>query len=439
MRSRTSSGPTSPRRLALGLIATALAFGAATGASYADSPPAPDLSAAVHYLTTTTGANGVVDGTSLAHDGYYEAFAGFADYGLTIDGALALAATRIDNTTLTKVVEVLDQSRKDPSGQSVNDWTGIGTPFAGGGSIGKEALLTEVTGLDPHAFGGHDLISALDHIVCTTTDVANGCAGPGNYLYATSTFSQALGVIAQLRAGDAKGAASALAYLESLQDSAGAWPSVLPATGDADVDSTAIAAMALALLPTDATAAAAATKAEAWIASRQGADGGFAGVTGNSTNSAALAIPALTLAGPTYATRISAAVGFLAGEQNPDGGFDAAAGGQPGSDVRASAQVVGGIGGTSLGTLSDVIEPDSGGQTTTTTAPTSTTAPTGSTTTTVRVAGAAGGGPAAPVPGPVTLPATGAGTGRSLEWVAGLLVVGLTASRARRRRRWTRA
>ena len=302
-------------------------------------------------------------------------------------------------------------------------------------------MLAEATGLDPHAFGGHDLISALDHIVCTTTDVANGCAGPGNYLYATSTFSQALGVIAQFRAGDTVGAAPAVAYLESLQNSAGAWPSVLPATGDADVDSTAIAAMGLALLPTDATAAAAATRAEAWIASRQGADGGFAGVTGNSTNFGGTGHPGVDARG--------------ADVRDPDLRRDRVPGrraesrrrvqrrGRRSAGLRraASAQVVGGIGGTSLGTLSDVIEPDSGGGTTTTVAPTSTTsttaAPTGSTTT-VRAAGAAGGSAAAPVQGSVTLPATGAATGRSVEWAVVLVVLGTTASRARRRRRSTR-
>ena len=61
---------------------------------------APDLAAAVHYLATTRGANGVTGGTSLGGDGYYEAFAQFGDFGLTLDGAFALAATRTDNTTL---------------------------------------------------------------------------------------------------------------------------------------------------------------------------------------------------------------------------------------------------------------------------------------------------------------------------------------------------
>ena len=208
----------------------------------------------------------MVDGTSLAHDGYYEAFDQFGDFGLTIDGAFALAATGTDNATLKKVVDFIDGRGKDRSGRSIDDWTGIGTAFASGGAIGKEALLAEVTGFDPHNFGGHDLIAGVDGLICTTTDVANGCAAPGNYLFATSTFSQALGIIAQLRAGDTTHAAAPIAYLESLQNSDGSWPSLIPSSGDSDVDSTAMAAMALALLSTDATASAAVTKAVTWIA-----------------------------------------------------------------------------------------------------------------------------------------------------------------------------
>ncbi len=338
------------------IVALGLVLGVAAPASAA---PTPNLAAAVHYLTTTTGANGVHDGTSLGTDGYYESFPGFADFGLTVDGAFALAAAGTDNPTLRKVVDLLDHATKDPSGQSVNDWTGIGTAFATGGSIGKEALLAEATGFDPRHFGGHDLIAALDGIICTTADVANGCSAPGNFLFATSTFAQASGIIAQLRAGDHAGAAPAIAYLETLQNSDGAWPSLLPSTGDADVDSTAMAAMALALVGTDPAATAAVTKAETWIAQRQRSDGGFTGTAGESTNSAALAIQGLSLAGPRYATQIAKAASFLAGEQNADGGFDVGAG-QSGSDVRASAQVVGGFVGTSFGTLSDDVTSSAG-------------------------------------------------------------------------------
>jgi len=84
---------------------------------------------------------------------------------------------------------------------SADTWTGIGTRFAAGGSIGDEALLAEVTGYNPRDFGGHDLIAALNASVCARVSAGGNtsCAGAGNYTYATSVFDQALGIIAQLR------------------------------------------------------------------------------------------------------------------------------------------------------------------------------------------------------------------------------------------------
>jgi hypothetical protein len=333
----------------------------------ADIGTTPDLTAATHFLATNTDANGVADGTSLAVDGYYDGDVDFADWGLTIDGAFALAATGTDNATLANVVHVFTAGKADPSGDTANGWSGIGTAFAQGGSIGKEALLAEMTGFDPHSFGGNDLIAALDSIVCTAA--SSSCAAAGNYAFTASTFSQALAIMAQLRADDAANAAAPVDYLAGLQEADGGWSSAIPAADKSDVDSTAMAVMALALAPGD-TAAAAVAKGIAWITAQQTADGGFPGAAGDSTNSAALAIQAMTLDKAAHQTQIDNALAFLAGQQNSDGGFTIAAGGQPGSDIRASAQAVGGAVGTSFGTLTDDI---SAVGTTTTPPPTSTT------------------------------------------------------------------
>ena len=336
----------------------------------------PDLSRAVHYLATTTGANGA-DGTSLAKNGYYEAFPPLADFGLTIDGAFALAATGTDDPDLRTVVNLFRDDAADGGGNTADSWTGIGTQYASGGSIGKEAVLAEATGYDPRNFGGHDLIGALDHLICRAATGAPNfdCAGAGDYEYATSTFSQALGIIAQLRAGDATGAARAVTYLESLQNQAGAWPSLLPSSGDSDVDSTAIAAMALALLPHDSTADAAVSRALAWIAAGQHADGGFTGTAGESANSTGLAIQGLLLAGAKYGSAVARARHFLAGQQNSDGGFQPSTTAPPGSDVRASTQAVSGSVGTSFGALSDDIAHSAVAPTSTSAAATTTAAP----------------------------------------------------------------
>ncbi len=314
---------------------------AATG-NAAPAGSTPDLTKATGYLVAPA---------NLIAGHYYESFPGFADFGLTIDGALALASAGKNDPALAKIVTFLDQRGTDSGGQSVDAWTSIGTVYANGGSIGKEALLAEATGYDPKNFGGHDLIAALDSTVCAaaTSSVDAVCAAAGNYANSGSIFSQSLGIMAQLRAGDSTNAASPISYLESLQRGSGAWPSQIPDSGDSDVDSTAMAMMALSLVP---GASAAVAKGAAWLAAQQQADGGFPGAAGDSTNSAALAIQGLSLDAATYATQIAKALAFLAGQQNSDGGFNVAAGGQPGSDVRASTQITSGATGISFGTLS---------------------------------------------------------------------------------------
>jgi hypothetical protein len=162
-------------------------------------------------------------------------------------------------------------------------------------------------------------------------------------------FDQALGIMAQLRAGQASEAAAPVRYLESLRSANGSFPSLIPPSGGPDVDSTAMAVMALALAP-GPRAAADVAAGIAWIAGRQEHNGGFPGAGAESINSTALAIQALTLRAGAHRAQISAALAFLASQQNSNGGFNADAG-QPGSNLRASTQAVGGAAGTSFGTL----------------------------------------------------------------------------------------
>jgi len=326
------------RAVAAAAIACGLMGIAIPGTAAASQGTAPDQLTGSAYL--------VAPGNLMAGH-YYESFPGTADWGLTIDGALALAGTGDDDAALAAMVAFMDEDGKDPSGATVNDWTGIGTSNASGGAIGKEALLVEVTGGNPRSFGGHDLIAALDASVCTRASAS--CPASGSYLNATSVFDQALGIIAQLRAGQVSEAAAPIAYLESLQSADGSYPSVIPPSGAPDVDSTAMAVMALALAP-GARAAADAAAGIAWTASRQEHNGGFPSAGAESINSTGLALQALTLRAGVYRARISAALAFLASQQNSNGGFDVDAG-QPGSNLRASVQAISGVAGTSFGTL----------------------------------------------------------------------------------------
>ncbi len=272
---------------------------------------------------------------------------------MTIDGAYALAATGHDNATLRNIVDFLDKGGRDASNRGVHDWTKIGTKYAGGGFIGKTAVLAETVGRDPRNFGGKNLIAALAQGTCAAATPAEPrkCAGKGNYTYANSVFSQSLGIIAQVRAGETAAAAQPVTYLKSLRDpESGAWPSLIGEPSDIEVDSTAMAAMTLDLLP-DADSRASVDRALVWLADQQLPDGGFPGASGNSVNSAALAVQGLSLDAEKYRAEIAKARKFLASQQNKDGGFNVTKGGQPGSDVRASTQAVGGATGISFGVL----------------------------------------------------------------------------------------
>ncbi|RAJ58120.1 prenyltransferase/squalene oxidase-like repeat protein [Streptomyces sp. KhCrAH-43] len=310
----------------------------------------PDLKKGVAYLTSAA---------NLRQGHYYPGDPKLpgADFGLTIDGAYALAATGLDNDALRGIVDFLDQGGRDGAGKTLQDWTGAGTKYALGGSMGKAALLAEAVGRDPRDFGGKDLIAGLNTAVCEKASKApdRSCPDKGAYTYAPSVFSQSLAIMAQLRADEKEAAQQPIAYLESLQHDSGAWPSLIPATGDSDVDSTAIAAMALDLAGGE-KADKAVDKALAWIAGKQLSDGGFPGAAGDSVNSAALAVQGLSLDEKRYDSEITKALKFLAGQQNPDGGFNVARDGQRGSNLRASAQAVGGATGISFGLLERSLE-----------------------------------------------------------------------------------
>jgi len=336
-------GSTRIRRwAAAGAVALALLGAGVPSAAAASARRAPNLVAGSRYLVAP---GNLIDGH------YYQSFPGTADFGLTLDGALALAATGDDDAKLAAIVAFLDHQGTDPSGDTVNEWTGIGTSYASGGAIGKELLLAEVVGANPRSFGGHNLITALNATVCARASGGTNpvCPAAGSYRNDTSMFDQALGVIAQLRAGQAGAAAKPVGYLESLQHANGSFPALIPPSGGADVDSTAMAVMALALVPGTRAAADVAAGVD-WIAGQQERNGGFPDAGAESINSTGLAIQALTLRAAAQRARIDLALAFLAGQQNGNGGFNADAG-QAGSNLRASTQAVGGAVGTSFGTL----------------------------------------------------------------------------------------
>ncbi|MDQ2709815.1 MAG: terpene cyclase/mutase family protein [Actinomycetota bacterium] len=332
---------------------TALALGSALVIAQQASaaPGGPDAQKAVGYLTAP---GQLVDGH------YYDAYGlGRADWGLTIDGAYALAAQGGNDTAYSKLVDFLATNGKDPAGTDVVSWTGIGTDYLDGGSVGKLALLAEAAGRDPHSFAGQDLIAALAKATCTGAAPIgkSTCNGNGNYAGGSSVFKQAVGIIGQVRGGAGEAAvAQPAAYLLGLQNANGGWASLIPSGGGgSDIDSTAMAVMALSLVPGDA-AAGAAQRGIAWVAGTQLSDGAFPGFAppgsepAHSTNSTALALQVLRLSAANHTAQTAKALAFLATTQNRDGGFDIDSA-NDGSDVRATTQVVSGTVGRSYATL----------------------------------------------------------------------------------------
>jgi hypothetical protein len=190
-----------------------------------------------------------------------------------------------------------------------------GGPFAG--AYAKLALVAEVTGGDPHAFGGVDLLGDLRALECPSVGRPE-CAGtPGLFRNAirdggANVVSQALAVVALSRspvAADHPDAA-AVAFLVSQQCPDGGFPSLFPAAGAAcvsDVDGAAFAVQGL-------LAAGRAEPAKAaldWLTSVRRADGSFASkdfTTGEevpNSNSTAVAVEALVAGGRNAASSIA--------------------------------------------------------------------------------------------------------------------------------------
>jgi hypothetical protein len=226
-------------------------------------------------------------------------------------------------------------------------------PFSG--AAGKLAVLAEITGQDPAAFGGIDLVHVLTGNVCAGPQGGQfgPCSAKGDFYQAFSTVGQAFGVLALARAGVAVPSA-ALHRLIGLQCADGGFSSTL-ITGSSrctsDVDSTGFAIQALARVP---SAKSAVIKAAGYLRSHQRQDGGWLGAAGENSNSTALAIQGL-IAARTGAARVRRALPFLAALQNRDGGFGISAA-SPGTDPLATTQTVPAIYHATLSRLSHPVQ-----------------------------------------------------------------------------------
>jgi hypothetical protein len=299
--------------------------------------------------TPTSAASAYLVGQLVNGDHLANSFG--VDYGLTADTAIALAASDDQDPVLAKLVGYLAAHVADYA-----DPAGTGQfPGPYSGAVGKLALLAEITGQNPHDFGGFDLLKTLTDHVCTAADGAGACTAAGDFYQSFSAISQSLAVLALARGGVTPPAA-AVTRLEQLQCSDGGFSSVLLGPADtctSDVDTTGYALQALSLVAGTATEVG---NGRSYLLAAQQPDGGFPGTAGENANSAGLAVQGLLVTGSGSQPQVTAATSFLLGLQNADGGFAINAS-TPGSDVRATTAALPALVGSVLTTLSDVVTP----------------------------------------------------------------------------------
>jgi LPXTG-motif cell wall-anchored protein len=294
-----SARPARVRSAAAALVAGGFASLAlvATPAGAAPATTSDPAAAAAGYL-----ARQLTDGTHYVFD-----FDGTTpDYGLTADGVFGMAAAKVAGPAQAAATGYLAAN----AAGYIDSAGAFGGPFPG--AYAKLALVAEVTGGDPHAFGGVDLVAALAALECPATGRPE-CAGtPGLFRNSTAdggfpnVVTQALAVLALSRSAAADHPdAAAVDFLAGRACPDGGFPALFPAAGAdcvSDVDGTAYAVQGLEA----AGRPAAANAALDWLVSVRQSDGSFDGSdVGPNTNSTAVAVQALIAGGRDAAASIT--------------------------------------------------------------------------------------------------------------------------------------
>ncbi|WP_431878260.1 cell wall anchor protein [Micromonospora marina] len=235
------------------------------------------------------------------------------DWGLTVDGLVALSATGVDAPT--RKAATAQVAKHVRSYNSYDDWGIEG--FTDGGATAKLLYAASAAGADPTDFGGYDLRAETLSLIAGAdagrqrgriTSRTTADSGPD----AGNTFDQSFAVLGLARSGDLP--QDTVDFLIRQQCAAGGFR-LYPDTADGpspscdeqpgatlDVDSTAMAVQALLAAAEDGAGGAgdAARKGADWLVTQQHADGSFGGsgpTTGANSNSTGLAGQALAAAG----------------------------------------------------------------------------------------------------------------------------------------------
>lgn len=224
----------------------------------------------------------------------------YPDQGLTIDALLGFAAAGSAGDAAGRAMDWLSQPG------TVSGYIGDGVNDSYAGATAKLALAAQVSGVDPTAVGGVDLIARLTALEDASGHFADASAW-GDY---SNTIGQSLAVIVLSRHPGSGPSAASLDFLEAAQCPDGGFGLELapqPESCSSGVDTTAFAMQALL----SAGRADAVADAVAYLLSAQQVGGGFA-TAGSGTpnaNSTGLAAQALGMAGRT--SEASSAQAFI--------------------------------------------------------------------------------------------------------------------------------
>jgi hypothetical protein len=297
-----SASRTALSGLALTIAASALGQPLlAPAASAATDVPATDAARAGTGWLATQLTNGVI------HNDTYD----FDDLGMTMDIGLSMDEVGGDQALVRQIRSSLSSRVEEyvTGGQ-------YGDPsFRLAGELAKSLVFAQVSGADPRAYGGYDLVAEVEKTVTASGPsagrVVNYSPAPGWDDYA-NTFSQALAVRGLSVAGSDKAAAATDFLLEQqcssgyfrvffTTDASAADQSCVEGTDPTDTDTTAYVVHHLAATsPRSAAVDAAIARAVAWLGATQKADGSFVGspfTPDPNTNSTGLAASALAAAG----------------------------------------------------------------------------------------------------------------------------------------------
>ena len=256
-------------------------------------------------------------------------FAGFPDYGLTIDTGLGLIAAGGHATTVSDISDALAPKVADGYAEA-DEYSYPANQFVQkgiyAGSVAKSLVYANAAGIaDPQAWSGADLLADLEGRVSGTAPIVGRIVDDSSFGDYANVFGQAFAANALAEASSPK-AADALAFLLKQQCAAGYFRLFFAAdkaatdqtcdggkaAGESAADPDATALVIRLLLPQldNAAVARAVGKAEGWLLAQQRADGSFIGGTSTAvpnTNSTGLAGWALGELGDTEAATRAAA------------------------------------------------------------------------------------------------------------------------------------